>query len=82
MCHILLVIPQPTRPTDGWLQWLCRKRCGTLSQQITSPKVLLKTVPAIGNRIRMKMETLETLTHLSFFFRFLWFLKDQQDKQP
>eukprot|EP00873_Tetraselmis_striata_P044354 jgi/Tetstr1/464618/TSEL_009372.t1 len=54
------------------------KRCGTLSLQITSPSVLLKTVPAVGSRIRMKMETLETLFHLSFFFRFLWFLKDQQ----
>eukprot|EP00193_Tetraselmis_chui_P018768 CAMPEP_0177774544 /NCGR_PEP_ID=MMETSP0491_2-20121128/13567_1 /TAXON_ID=63592 /ORGANISM="Tetraselmis chuii, Strain PLY429" /LENGTH=445 /DNA_ID=CAMNT_0019292937 /DNA_START=111 /DNA_END=1448 /DNA_ORIENTATION=+ len=54
------------------------KRCGALSQQITSPKVLLKTVPAIGTHIRMNMETLEALFHLSFFFRFLWFLKEQQ----
>ena len=51
------------------------KRCLGYSLQVVSPKMILKTVPAVGSWIRMRMDTVDKIFHQSFVFRLLWYLK-------
>jgi len=59
----------------GGSTWMAWKRCAEYSLQVLSPRMLLKTIPALGSQIRMKMETIDRLFHQSFIFRLLWYLR-------